>query len=359
MQRAMANLAIRQGDMQALQDAASQIVALEPASPEGYAMRAESYLRRRQFSDAEQDVRKAIDVAPQSAAGYIEAGSLRNAQKKFPDAERAYQQALDRDPRSLEALSGLINSYLEQQQIDRALAAANTQIGETGGSSAFYDLLGSVLLTNKKDFSAAEAALKKSIELDPKNSDAMVKLGQALSSEGKIDEAITLAERYLQENPRDAGFCVFSGELYESKQDWAKAQTMYQKALDLAPDNPIASNNLAAVIVRTGGNLNLALSLAQSARRNLPESPDIADTLGWVYYTKGIYDSSVDMFQEALKLGAKNNRPEGAAFHYHLGLAYQKTGKAALARREWEKALKVDPKFQDAGQVKQLLAELK
>jgi len=128
------------------------------------------------------------------------------------------------------------------------------------------------LLTNKKDFSAAEAALKKSIELDPRNSDAMVKLGQALSSEGKIDEAITLAERYLQENPRDAGFCVFSGELYESKQDWAKAQTMYQKALDLAPDNPIASNNLAVVIVRTGGNLNLALSLAQSARRN-PQSP--------------------------------------------------------------------------------------
>ena len=83
------------------------------------------------------------------------------------------------------------------------------------------------------------------------------------------------------------------------------------------------------------------------------------DTLGWVYYKKGIYDSSVDMFQEALKLGKKNNRPEGAAFHYHLGLAYQKTGKAALARREWEQALKVDPKFQDAGEVKQLLAELK
>jgi Tfp pilus assembly protein PilF len=40
-------------------------------------------------------------------------------------------------------------------------------------------------------------------------------------------------------------------------------------------------------------------------------------------------------------------------------LAYQKTGKAALARREWEQALKVDPKFQDAGEVKQLLAQLK
>ena len=95
-------------------------------------MRAQSYLRRKQFSDAEQDVQKAIDVAPQSAAGYIEAGSLRNAQKKFSDAEKAYQQALDRDPRSLEALSGLMNSYLEQQQIDRAIGAANTQIGETG-----------------------------------------------------------------------------------------------------------------------------------------------------------------------------------------------------------------------------------
>jgi tetratricopeptide (TPR) repeat protein len=359
VQRAMANLAIRQADMPALQDAASQIIALEPGSPEGYALRAESLLRRKQFSDAEPDVQKAIDVAPQSATGYIETGSLRTAQRRYPDAERAYQQALERDPRSLDALSGLMNTYLAQQQVDKAINAANAQIGKTGGSSALYDLLGSVLLTNKKDLSAAELALKKSLGLDPKNPDALMKLGQALTSEGKTDEAIGLAERYLQENPRDAGFYVFTGELYESKQDWPKAQAIYQKALDLAPDNATASNNLAAVIVRSGGNLNVALSLAQAARRNMPESPGVADTLGWVYYKKGIYDSSVDLFQEALKLSAQNQRPEDAAFHYHLGLAYQKTGKAALARRELEQALKIDPKFRDAGEVKQWLAESK
>jgi tetratricopeptide (TPR) repeat protein len=126
--------------------------------------------------------------------------------------------------------------------------------------------------------------------------------------------------------------------------------------LDLVPDNPLASNNLAAVMARTGGHLNIALSLAQAARRGMPDSPDAADTLGWVYYKKGIYESAADLFQEALKLSAKAKRPEDAGMHYHLGLAYQKTGKAALARREFEAVLRINPGYRDAGEVRELLA---
>jgi len=45
-----------------------------------------------------------------------------------------------------------MNTYLAQKQPDKAIAAANTQIEKAPDSSPFYDLLGTVLFNNKKNF---------------------------------------------------------------------------------------------------------------------------------------------------------------------------------------------------------------
>jgi cellulose synthase operon protein C len=97
-----------------------------------------------------------------------------------------------------------------------------------------------------------------------------------------------------------------------------------------------------------GGNVDVALGLAQTARRGGPDWPNAADTLGWAYYQKGIYDSAISQFQEALRLAAKRGDPDNADLHYHLGLAYQKKNNPGLARQQLEKAVKLDPKRDDA-----------
>ena len=84
--------------MPALEQAATQIIALEPGSPDGYALRALSNINRQQFQRAEQDAAKAIEVAPQNAMGYLQMGNVHFAQKQFGDAAKFLQQALDHDP---------------------------------------------------------------------------------------------------------------------------------------------------------------------------------------------------------------------------------------------------------------------
>ena len=282
-------------------------------------------------------------------------GNLRSAEKQFNDAEKSYQQALEHDPKSAEALSGLMNTYLVQKQTDKAVAAANTQIAKVPDSSAFYDLLGTVLLDGKKDLNGAEAALKKAAELDKNNGDALAKLGRVQVEKGSVDEAIATYQKSVQDNPNESIFYILMGELYESKQDWEKAKQSYQKALDLKPDNPVASNNLAYVMLETGGNVDVALSLAQTARRGLPDSPNAADTLGWVFYQKGAYKSAIDLFEEALRLAEKNKATDDATLatlHYHLGLAYDKTGDSQLARQHLERVLKISPNYSSAADVK-------
>jgi len=252
-----------------------------------------------------------------------------------------------------------MNTYLAQNQTDKAVAAANVQVAKSPNSSAFYDLLGTALFNSKKDLDAAEAAFRKSAELDKNNADALLKLGQVQVAKGSTDQAIATYQQSLKDNPREAMFYILMGELYESKQDWTKAKDAYQKALEIKPENPLASNNLAYVMLQSGGNVDMALSLARTARRGMPDSPSAADTLGWVFYQKGAYQSAVDLFQEALKLGEKNKAPDDANVHYHLGLAYEKTGKNDLARQQLERVLKINPNYSEAADVKKQLAQLK
>jgi tetratricopeptide (TPR) repeat protein len=355
---ALATLALRTNDMATLDQAAAQIINLRPIAPDGYALRSVASINRKQFERALQDIQKAISVAPESAVGYKQMGNLSLAQQRFGDAEKSFQQALDRDPSSADALSGLMNAYLAQQQPDKAVVAVNAQIAKVPSSSAFYNLLGTILFNSKKDFSGAEAALRKAAQLDKNNSDALAKLGQVQIAEGSVDTAISTYQQALKDNPTDPRFSILVGELYESKHDWDQAKASYQKALEIKPDDPLASNNLAYVMLQTGGNVDVAMALAQTARRGMPDSSNAADTLGWVLYQKRAYKSAIDLFQEAIKLNEKAKAPENATLHYHLGLAYEKSDQKELARQQLERVLKINPNYSEAADVKKQLAIL-
>jgi tetratricopeptide (TPR) repeat protein len=341
--RALAALEINRGEIDSVMQTAQQIIAAQPYSADGYLLKGIADLARAKFADAQNDAQEAQKRAPQSPSPYIELGNIQLAQKHFSDAEKFYQQALDRDPASSEGLSGLMNSYVAEKQFDNAIAAANKQIAKSPNTSNFYDLLGTALFNGKKDYPGAETALRKAIDLDKNNVDAIEKLGKVEVQMGSVDQALALYQQSVKDNPREVRFYILAGELYEAKQNWDQAKTMYQQALSISPDHPLASNNLAYVILEQGGNVDMAMGMAQTARRGMPNSANAADTLGWAYYHKGVYQSAISQFQEALSLNEKNGGPDDATFHYHLGLAYQKANQIALARQQLEKAVRLSP----------------
>jgi tetratricopeptide (TPR) repeat protein len=165
-----------------------------------------------------------------------------------------------------------------------------------------------------------------------------------------------LYQQSIKDHPREIAFYILAGEMYESQSDWNNAKAMYQKALEIQSDNPLASNNLAYVMLQQGGNVDVALAMAQTARRGMPDSSNAADTLGWAYFQKGVYQSAIDMFQESLRLNEKRGAADDPTVHYHLGLAYQKVNQPAQARQQLERVLKINPNNSDA---KKALSELR
>jgi uncharacterized protein HemY len=89
------------------------------------------------------------------------------------------------------------------------------------------------------------------------------------------------------------------------------------------------------------------------AKEKLPDSPCVMGTLGWVYYKKGLYGSTIGEFSDGL-----TQIPENPAVIYHLGMAYYKNGDAQKARAELEKALGLDENFNGAKEARQVLAGL-
>jgi tetratricopeptide (TPR) repeat protein len=358
-QRALANVELRRGDLAALMQTAQQIINAQPYSADGFLLRAVAEINGRKFTEAEQDLHKAMQAAPTSSIPYVQMGNMRLAQKQFPEAEKFYQQALDKDSSSADGLNGLLNTYFAEKQPDKAVAAANAQVAKSPNNSAFYDLLGTALFNGKKDLQGAETALRKAVELDKNNSDALVKLGKVQVAEGKADQALATYQQSIKDNPREASFYILAGELYESQNKWDDAKAMYQQALNIEPNHPLASNNMAYVILQQGGNVDVALAMAQTARRGMPDSPNAADTLGWAYFHKGVYNSAIDLFQDALRLNEKRGGAEDATIHYHLGLAYQKANQPALARQQLERVLKINPNYSDGNEVRKALSELR
>lgn len=87
-----------------------------------------------------------------------------------------------------------------------------------------------------------------------------------------------------------------------------------------------------------GENVDVALTLAQTARQGIPNSPNTADTLAWAYYYKGTYAFARDLLEDAVK-----TEPNDAAMQYHLGMVYSKLGDESDAVIHLKKAVSLAP----------------
>ena len=352
--RALAAVDIHHGDSSGLAQEADQIIALQPGAPDGYLLHAVADIDRKQFVKADEYIHKSLEKEPNDPAAYVQLGNLRMAQSQFVEAQKAYQQGMDLDPNSTEALFGVISVDLIQKQPDRAIATVKTQLARYPKNAAFHIMLGQLLMEQKKDLAGAEQEFKLATDLDPKNSEALAKLGEVQNRRGATDQALQTYLDAAKTNPNEVVFRLLAGGIYESKQDWDHAQQQYKKVLEIQPENPLASNNLAYVMLEQGGNVELAFTMAQTARRQLPDNPNSADTLGWAYYHRHVYTSAISLFKEAVK-----EKPDNALFNYHLGLAYAKNGQVALAKQQLDRVVRINPNFPDVDELRRAVAEAK
>lgn len=352
VQSGLAALASRRNDSVKLAQIASKTIALRPDFSEAYLWRGMAEANLKQYDTAEADIQNALTKNPNNSIVLRELGLLRMRQGRIPEATTLLERAVEKNPNEVQATEQLVANDYAAKQPDKALSRVQAQLQRAPQNAALYGLLSNLQL-QKKDFNSARDSAKKAMELDPADRGAVRLYSQAVAMNGDKDEAIRAWQNWLSTHPKDAEANSIIGTFEDAKGDSAKAAEFYKKALQINTTEPIASNNLAYLMVTSGQNADVALSYAQTARRLLPNSPNTADTLAWVYFYKGTYSSARDLLEAAVK-----QDPESASIHYHLGMTYSKLGNKPEAMSHLKKAVALDPNSQNGKDASAELAKL-
>jgi tetratricopeptide (TPR) repeat protein len=336
-QAELARIAVQRGDMNLLASVADSTIAAVPRFPGGFVWRAVVEMSRNVPDKAEADLKTAMSMAPESAPAYLQLGKLRFMQRKFPEGVALLEQGLDRDPNSIDAMRMLVGYDLYMKQPDKAEARVAAQIAKSPNNSFFYDLLASLQAHSKK-LDLATATAQKAMSINSSDGDAVSLYAQIQVLRGQTGNAIGVWEQWMKAHPADASALAVLGMLEESRSNKPKAEIYYKRSLQIQPLQAVASNNLAYMMLANGENADVALTLAQTARRSMPNSPSTADTLAWAYYTKGAYGFARDLLEEATK--EQTNDP---TMEYHLGMVYSRLANRSAAITHLKKAITLSP----------------
>ncbi|MFO0840328.1 MAG: tetratricopeptide repeat protein [Phycisphaerae bacterium] len=143
----------------------------------------------------------------------------------------------------------------------------------------------------------------------------------------------------------------------DRNRDAPGAISAYEEILKGAPENIQALNNIAFTLAENARERE-ALPYADRIQRvlqNQPEkrTPDVYDTIGWVYYQNDQFPKAETALSEAVQ-GA----PDNATMRYHLGKTLLKLNRNAEAKREFQRMLEAAQKSKNADDQRLAQSEL-
>jgi tetratricopeptide (TPR) repeat protein len=333
----LAQIAILRNDAGMLTEVADKTIQQHPDFSGAYLWRGTAEAGRREYDKAQDDYQMVMKMSPDNSAAYLQMGQLQLVQGHIPEGKAMLQKSLDKDPNSVRAMGMLVAYDLQAKQPAKALERLQEQIAKEPGNGGFYTELATVQLQTR-DFKNALQSAQKAMQLSPESLDAANVYTQVEVSLNDVGPAIATWQSWAGSHPNDAHAWQMQGSLLEAKGDQSKAMDAYKKALQIEPNNAVASNNLAYLMVENGQNVDVALTLAQAARRAMPDSAHTADTLAWVYFYKGNYYAARDLLEAVLK-----TNPDNASMHLHLGLTYSKMNDRSNAQLHLKKAAALEP----------------
>lgn len=326
--------------------------------------RGSAAIQTRDTKKARQDFGAARDAAPGETEPHINLAAVAIAEGKLDEAIASYNSALAIDGVNFNALNGLMNIYIHQGHPDQAHARMDQALASQSNNASLHFLKAQVY-GFEKNAQGAEGELRRALDIDANYLPAYSALGALFVNTSQQERAIAEYQKIVERKPDSAAAYTLIGMLEYSRQNYDAAADNYRKALAQDQNATFAANNLAWLYAVHGkGNIDEAVRLAQQVVQANPEVPSFADTLGWVYYKKGLYAAAAEQLRKAVQVDQANarraNSSPSAGFRFHLGMALKAKGDRTAARRELEEALRLNERnsFSDADEARKALASL-
>ena len=135
----------------------------------------------------------------------------------------------------------------------------------------------------------------------------------------------------------DWRFVFYHAACVEIAQDWDAAAPLFERALELAPNEPMLLNHLGYNLIVEGEQIERGLEMVERAVSLEPSNGAIVDSLGWGHFKLGHLDDAIYWLERAVTLS-----PDSGTNNWHLGDAYAAAGRTLEAEFQWRRSLELD-----------------
>jgi len=329
-----------------------QAQAIQPQNPVARSLKVRMLIAQRKTVEAKAELASLQKDYPNAPEVLVLQGAQQLTERQFDAARASYSKALQAAPTNFEAASGLIRTDLASGNTAAAVSRIEAGLKSASPSSDLY-MLAARTYAAARDKPKTEEYLNKAIEADPGRLEAYGLLAGYYASQGRLPDAIDQYRKIVARTPDSVAANTTLAMLLESQHQLPEAEKLYQKVLSVNPHAGVAANNLAWLYVASNRNLDEALQLAQTALQQLPDEAHVMDTLGWIYYRKDMAGRAIQYLEPSVK-----NNPNDPAGHYHLGMAYVRSGDIDKGKQALQKALSFKVEFDGVAEARKTLAQL-
>src|SRR5229473_1070419 len=275
----------------------------------------------------------------------------------YTKAAQLLQLAAEQHPRDPEIHLLLAKTYYESQQHDAAIASAEKAVALDPQSSLYHEWLGKAYgekAGHASMFSALSLAKKtrkefeKAVELDEKNFSAHQALIEFDCSApgiagGGEDKARPEIAKLAALDPAEGHYA--EGNCRRQKKDFAAADVEFTRALESNPKSAELIYDIGDYAVKRS-QPETVLAVAEVGERVGPNDPRGRFYRGVALILKkeDLEEGEVLLQEYLKKAPVRSGYPRPAAVHAWLGRLFENQGKAEEAAKEYEGALKLDPK---------------
>ncbi|RJQ23919.1 tetratricopeptide repeat protein [Candidatus Parcubacteria bacterium] len=247
-------------------------------------------------------------------------------------AKLTYQELLKKYPALANGVLDYTQILLLENRGDGAIHFLKDLINKSPANPYLHYLIGETYLRTGNKTAAINSFIQ-SLAIKQDIQSAYLKLFDLYSDDSEkleklLHDSISKVSNFTEAQIRLAN-------LYCQKGQPIKGISLLQEALSANPKSPQLANNLAWLYLEyQPKDIDEAMRLAQLAYERLPNNAAVADTLGWIFFKKGMAQRAVWLLEQAYTLA-----PNNPLALFHLGMIKKNLGKNAEAQQYLSKAL--------------------
>ena len=163
-------------------------------------------------------------------------------------------------------------------------------------------------------------------------------LGQRAGNAAHLETARRILDSIVADQGDDPQALLTLALILDTTHQDEQAAACYRRALEADPMLAQAHNNLAMILVDTGGDPDQAIKHAHAACRTQPRDASYLDTLALAHLAANQPDPAVTAMQKAVRIA-----PARTSLRINLAWALHQAGRHADALRQLDQALGADP----------------